>query len=133
LAAHLEAHKECPHRTIVIGPTGTGKSTIVNMLYNHDSSIGSFVAPCNIAPTFASVTSKTHIIANPDQGMSFIDTVGIGDRRFSDEQILESIRGFIKSTDCGVTSIIVTERYGRLSKEMLVNLHMLNEVFEAGW
>lgn len=43
---------------IVVGTTGTGKSTIINMLFNDDFNKDACSSPCIIGSTADSVTKK---------------------------------------------------------------------------
>jgi len=120
-------------RVILIGGTGTGKSTLLNMLFNDDFSKSSCITPAMIGNTSMSVTHQTQCHINTKSGYLIYDTVGLGDPDLEDDQIVQQLRSFLRAVGIGIDLIIVVARYGRASKEARMNFELINEVFEKKW
>ena len=64
---------------VVIGTTGAGKSTLINMLYNNDTTPSACNEPCEVDITTKSVTKQPQWILDPKTGRIFADTIGFSD------------------------------------------------------
>lgn len=117
---------------IVVGSTGTGKSTIINMLYNNGITIEDCEGPLKTAPTAASVTTATTWRMST-QGDVYCDTVGFGDHTKDDCVLAYELKKFLRTCQCGVHCIIIVTKYGRLSHEERCNLKLIAELFDRRW
>lgn len=117
---------------VVIGPTGAGKSTLSNMLFNDDTTPDACTSPFPVGGTTDSVTKQAAIQVNLTRGMCVLDTIGIGDPQLDEVHIKRAIRGLIRDTVAGVHAIVAVMRMGRVSSADRVNLHLLQELFHAG-
>ena len=116
---------------LVIGETGVGKSTIVNMLYNQDCSVDCCKWPQKTGNSAAAVTQFSSMQFDWRRKWAILDTVGVGDPSLSQEQILGSIRKLIKDTSKGVHSVVVVMKMGRASHASRANAHVLSHLFNA--
>lgn len=116
---------------VVVGSTGTGKSTIINMLYNNDYTKDACLAPCDTNSTADSVTKKTRWLISPKSGFVFGDTVGLGDPSQNDLQVVYNIKSFIRRFDGGVHTIILVARFGRWSAQDRANISAISEIFNS--
>ncbi len=116
---------------VVIGPTGSGKSTIVNMLYNGGHMPGDCTQPCETGASANSVTKQTN--RRIKNGIVYTDTTGFGDPNISYIDIVGSLRSFISRFNNGVHCIVIVARYGRISSEDRANLQLLDTIFESSW
>jgi GTPase Era involved in 16S rRNA processing len=98
---------------LVVGGTGTGKSTLINMLYNNDISKESLQKPCPVNFTRDSVTKKPQWIFNCKEGLVLGDTVGFGDPSMSNYEIAKELNRFVAILRNGVHGIILVTRFGR--------------------
>ncbi len=114
---------------IVVGTTGVGKSTLINMLYNSDYSINNCKTPCPIDDTADAVTKKCQWIFNSQKGIVFGDTVGFGDSSMTDEEVALGLTYFISVLRNGVHSIILVVKYGRISSEVWSTIKALGKMF----
>ena len=109
---------------------GTGKSTLINMLYNNSSAALEMKTPCPVGGTSMSVTKKANWYFK--KSVCYADTVGFGDPEQSDFKLASDLKSFIRRSEIGVHSIIITLRFGRLSKEERLNLDLITQIFEEG-
>jgi len=109
---------------------GTGKSTLINMLFNNSSAASEMDTPSRVGGTSMSVTSKTNWYFK--KSAFYTDTVGFGDPDKSDYKLASDLKTFISGAQKGVHCIIITLRFGRLSKEERFNLDLIREMFEDG-
>lgn len=100
------------------------------MLLNDSSAASEMKAPCPVGGTSMSVTKKaTWYFKN---SVCYADTVGFGDPNTPDVQLASDLKAFINRAQAGVHCIIITLRYGRLSKEERLNLDLIRKMFEDG-
>lgn len=118
---------------IVVGTTGTGKSTIINMLYNNDFNKKACEEPCAVGATACAVTKKPEWHFNSGDGKVYGDTVGLGDPSRSDLEIAQGIKNFIKLFSHGVHCIIIVAKFGRFSKQEHCNLKIISQIFDSPW
>ena len=114
---------------LVIGETGVGKSTIVNMLYNRDPSVDCCKYPQPTGSTSSAVTRFSTMQFDFVRKWALLDTIGVGDPNLSQQQILGSIRNLIKNTSKGVHSVVVVMKMGRASHASRANAHVLSYLF----
>ena len=118
---------------IAVGTTGTGKSTIINMLYNNAVAENDLVGPCKIGATADSVTKGSKWSFNAKDFTLYGDTVGLSDPEQSNLEIGMGIRRFLHAAKGGVNTIIIVLKYGRLSKEERTNLEIISQIFDESW
>ncbi|XP_065659137.1 uncharacterized protein LOC136083607 [Hydra vulgaris] len=118
---------------VVVGSTGTGKSTIINMLYNDSVLKENLNRPCEVGATSNSVTKKTSWLFDARDLTLYVDTVGLSDPHQSDRQIGTDLKKFIKSLIGGVHCIIVVLKYGRINREERINLEIIKKLFDKSW
>ena len=114
---------------LVIGETGVGKSTLVNMLYNNDCSVHCCTHPQPTGNTARAVTQVSIMLFDWVRSWAIIDTVGVGDPNLSEDTILRNIRGLIKDTSKGVHAVVVVMRMARLSNASRANGEVLRHLF----
>lgn len=115
---------------VVVGSTGTGKTTLINMLFNNDSSAESCMKPNETANTAAAVTKKPSWLFNLKDSRIFGDTIGFGDPTMPHAEIADSIRGFIRKFMVGFHALIIVAKYGRINDGERANLLAIQEIFE---
>lgn len=118
---------------IVLGTTGAGKSTIINMMFNEDYNKDACSQPLPIGNTADSVTKNEAWRFNPKDGRLYIDTIGFGDPSRPDFCVAKEIKDFIRNTNSGVHCILIVVRFGRLSTEERFNLHAIEALFDKRW
>ena len=118
---------------VVIGTTGTGKSTLINMLYNDDTTQSACNEPCEVDITTRSVTKLPQWHLDPKTGRIFADTIGFSDSEESDEDIIAGLQRFLGAISEGVHSIILVARHGRLTRQDRLNIMTIRKIFGANW
>ena len=118
---------------LVIGPTGTGKSTIINMLYNNDFTMDACTKPFEVGGSADSVTKRPQWILKQETGMCYGDTVGLCDPTQSDLAVAMDLKRFIGKLQGGIHCLIIVARCGRVSREERANLATINEIFDSRW
>lgn len=114
---------------LIIGPTGVGKSTIVNMLYNSSSIPECVLAPAKTADSASSCTKKNAVYYNISIKWALFDTIGVGDAEMSTDEIISSMRSLIKDAADGLNAIVVVMKCGRMGGEDRVNMAALQALF----
>jgi len=118
---------------IVLGSTGVGKSTIINMLINNSYDKDSCLTPALTGSTVSSVTKEVKYYLNLPMKRAFIDTIGLGDPELKNNDIISMTSDFLQKTKSGVNVVIVVARFGRWSKEERANMGMLYEILDSKW
>ncbi len=117
---------------LVIGQTGPGKSTLINMLLNNDTAKSACESPCSVETSVNPVTDYKWLI-NPVTGNLFGDPVGLSEPQPSDEKICIMIKEFINMIKGGVYCIIIIARSGQFTKEAMANCMAIKKVFYSQW
>lgn len=117
---------------MVMGESGVGKSTIINMMYNQNVSDECCKGPCSTGSTANSVTKASALHFDMAHRVAFLDTVGIGDPEMTTSQIVGSIRGMLKQLNEGVHVVMVVMKMGRVTAATRANLELLRELFSTG-
>jgi len=115
-------------RYLIIGMSGVGKSTLLNMIYNKNHSSISMTQPAITSNKAASCTKKFMNYFNMRNQMLII-----GDSHLPIHVVRNSIKNLLKGAACGFDGIIVVERYGRLSLCVRKNLYLLTKLFGSAW
>ena len=106
-----------------------GKSTVVNMIYNEDSSADCCQRPFKTGSTAASVTKASNLQFNVRTSSIIIDTVGVGDPELEDSEILGSVRTLIRHVAKGVNAVVVVMKMARVPAATRANIYVLNKLF----
>ncbi len=115
-------------RVLFIGPTGVGKSTLINILFNDSVSKSSLSRPAGISEGSAGSTAYFTTYYNfPDY--AFTDSIGFGDNRFNDQDILSMVKATVKNSMVGYNKIYLCLNYGRISSEIRYYIDWLTAVF----
>ncbi|CAJ1404168.1 unnamed protein product [Effrenium voratum] len=125
----FELPEEIQRVAVVIGETGVGKSTIVNMLYNQDSSERCCAEPSVTGNSADSVTKASSLHLCMRTGWCLVDTVGVGDPDLRQNQIVDNVRNVIRNTARGVHAVIIVMKMGRVPKASRANLVLLQKLF----
>jgi len=142
LAFHMESadgiesgsiEHQLDRTVIVVGPTGVGKSTILNMLYNESYDEDSCKKPAMVGSGGDSTTKKTEFHVSLKAKTVLIDTIGFGDPSLTNEEVFRITRQFLKSSQKGVNCVIVVCKYGRLSGPDRVNVEIFDRLFDPRW
>jgi len=120
-------------QVLIMGQSGTGKSLILNMLINDDSSKQSCSEPLNTGDTAASVTKNANYFFDVRQSIAYIDTIGLGDPELSNSQILSNVKRLMNDLNGGLNVLIIVMKYGRVTKESRMNIELIKETFDIRW
>jgi GTPase SAR1 family protein len=120
-------------RVLVLGRTGIGKSTIVNMLINDSADIESMMKPAKISDDVNGVTLRTTNYFSFRNKFILTDTIGFGDVNFSESQILKDIKQLTRALESGFNAIIAVARYGRQSEEDRLLMDILSRLLGDDW
>lgn len=115
-------------RFLFIGPTGVGKSTLINILFNNNVSKSSLLKPAGTSEGSAGSTATFTTYYNFPH-YAFTDTIGFGDNRFDKEKILSILKATIKNSMVGYNKIYLCINYGRISNEIRYYIELLIVIF----
>jgi hypothetical protein len=115
-------------RFLVIGPTGVGKSTLINTIFNNNVSKPSLLKPAGTSEGSAGSTAYFTTYYNfPDY--AFTESIGFGDNRFDKQHILSMLKATVKNSMVGYNKIFLCINYGRISEEIRYYIELLTVIF----
>ena len=107
----MASHK----KIIIVGLTGSGKSTTSNSLLNRSGELIKLQTPFTTSDGTAGCT--LHFQQKSANNITILDTVGFGDPQFEANQILNEFKTALKEVGNKVTHVIFVVRKGRFSNE----------------
>jgi len=117
-------------KILIIGKTGSGKSSLCNLLFNGNLNYDSMFKPSSVGDSLlVGKTSKTSFYWNIADRMAYVDTIGVGDTRFSQEHIMDEIGRFIRVSYGGAQKVVLVLKHQRYSIEDIVLSAALLNIF----
>ncbi|CAF4911504.1 unnamed protein product, partial [Rotaria sp. Silwood1] len=124
-----EKNDQMTKRILFIGPTGSGKSTLINGLFNDDVKKESLLIPAITNDTSSGVTSVfTTYYDCPTY--AYTDSIDFGDNRFDHNEIFRSLKCVIKQSMVGYNRVYLCLRYGHISNDIHHYIEFLTTVFD---
>lgn len=117
-------------RFLFLGPTGVGKSSVINILYNDNVDKESMKEPAVVAATTNGVTKEFTTYYN--NKCAYTDSIGFGDDRFTADEIVTLLKQLIENALIGYNRIYLCIQYGRISKDIRLYLDLIISVFGDG-
>jgi hypothetical protein len=117
---------EDTYNVLVVGPTGAGKSHLINVLFNQ--------AICASQVSHHSITREIYFIRGRgkvynvqrrelvEQNIVVADTIGLCDTDWDDAKIINLIKGRVCSNFKSIDAVYIVFRAERLSKEHVANI-----------
>jgi GTP-binding protein EngB required for normal cell division len=130
----MSEEKMVTKNIIILGKTGTGKSTIMNMLINDGFMPDNCDGPAKVGNDANPVTTAQSFYYNlKKKDKMFIDTIGFSDPKYTESELISICKDFFKACKIGVNTIIVTFRMTRMTKEDWLNMESIDKIFTKDW
>uniref|UniRef100_A0A914E5C3 AIG1-type G domain-containing protein n=1 Tax=Acrobeloides nanus TaxID=290746 RepID=A0A914E5C3_9BILA len=122
-------HEENNYNVLVVGPTGAGKSHLINIFFNQKI--------CDSEVSHRSVTKEIYFVRGRGQvynikkkvfeerNVVVADTIGLCDTEWDDKKIINLIRNRVSSNIKYMDAVFVVFRADRLLKEHVQNIKMI--------
>eukprot|EP00117_Sycon_ciliatum_P008277 scpid74507/ scgid11050/ len=118
---------------LIVGRTGSGKSSIINMVMNNGCSESDCTGPNAVSHDASSGTPKAKFSIVPGRKWLICDTIGFGDLDRSSERLIADLRAIYKSARMGVNRIVLVVRGPRWDREDFAYIEVLEKVFGKNW
>ena len=115
-------------RILFIGPTGVGKSTLINTLINDNVTAESMSSPAGAGDTSHGQTSF-FVTYYDFPNISYTDSIGLGDNRFQPEDVMLTLKSIIKNSMVGYNKIYLCIQYGRISSDIRGYIDLITTIF----
>uniref|UniRef100_A0A7S0FBR9 AIG1-type G domain-containing protein n=1 Tax=Pyrodinium bahamense TaxID=73915 RepID=A0A7S0FBR9_9DINO len=90
---------------VLLGPTGSGKSSLINLLYNRT------VCPSAASPTSVTrhmrITQGTAIVSGVERAVNIIDSIGFCDSELTPSEVMTAIKQHLKLTFLEVDKVVM--------------------------
>jgi nicotinamide riboside kinase len=123
-----ESERTAIRRVLFIGPSGGGKSTLINVLFNKKVTADAMSGPAATGDT--STGQTTFFITYHDfPDNAYTDSIGLGDPRFKAENVMDSLKSVLEMASIGYNKIYICLQYGRISADTRRYIELITTVF----
>lgn len=106
---YLDYNDNSASNVLLIGPTGAGKSNLINALFNKKI--------VESQPSFTSVTKEIYFIKCQNNGKKLVltDTVGLCDTEYNEEELMRMIKGRINRNFRSIDVVLIVLAMDRIT------------------
>jgi len=115
-------------RFLFLGPTGVGKSSLINVVCNDDVRKESMNQPATVGSTTSGVTRSFTTYYDSNK-YAYTDSIGFGETSFTTDEIITLIKQLIDNAVIGYNKIYLCVQYGRISIDIWRYLDLIISVF----